>query len=213
MISNEEIITALEAYGVQVGQTKKLASFESHGGKNYALQLERSKAFYLWIEDRGDKIASIQGVVAARLYPEDKSRASNLRGTLRPGNSVWLIKLHSLDGLKNVMDMYTENEPTLAPAVGSVPPATDSHGFTLAEYLSKAFDASSRTQADIAALLGYSRPNIITMWKVGKTPVPFEKIRPIATVLNLDMADLLSRFMREYHSDMYRELQQTLGCK
>ena len=51
------------------------------------------------------------------------------------------------------------------------------------------------------------------MWKVGKTPVPFEKIRPIATVLNLDMADLLSRFMREYHSDMYRELQQTLGCK
>lgn len=82
---------------------------------------------------------------------------------------------------------------------------------TFAQYIAHQIDASALTQREIAAVLGYDRPNIITMFKQGTTKVPLEKVPALAKVLGLDPAHLLSLAMKEYAPEVYKTIQETFG--
>jgi len=48
----------------------------------------------------------------------------------------------------------------------------------VAEYLNQQIALSGVPQTEIAEKLGYDKPNIITMFKQGKTKIPMNKIAP-----------------------------------
>ena len=57
---------------------------------------------------------------------------------------------------------------------------------SVAEYLTQQIAVSGVSQKNLADQLGYDKPNIITMFKQGKTKVPLNKIAPIAKILGID---------------------------
>ena len=69
----------------------------------------------------------------------------------------------------------------------------------LAQYLTKQIDALSgiKTQREIAAELGYDKPNMISMLKRGETKVPLDKIPALAKALHVDPAHLFRLAMEQ----------------
>ena len=70
-------------------------------------------------------------------------------------------------------------------------PARQLPKIKLSEFLTSQIETCGRQQNEIAAELGYERPNIITMFKKGQTKVPIEKIPAFAKVIGVDQAFLM----------------------
>jgi transcriptional regulator with XRE-family HTH domain len=81
----------------------------------------------------------------------------------------------------------------------------------VAEYLAQLIDRSQKTQREIAFKIGYTNPNIITMFKQGLTKVPIEAIPRLANALDEDPAFLLRMALREYMPDVLKTVEGTLG--
>lgn len=84
----------------------------------------------------------------------------------------------------------------------------------VAEYLNAQIQIVSTVgvrQKDIAAAMGYSKPNIITMFKQGLTKIPIEKVGPLAKVLGIDPIHLLKITMNDYMPDTYTAVLQMFG--
>ncbi|MGZ8172952.1 MAG: hypothetical protein ACXWT0_03895 [Methylobacter sp.] len=79
------------------------------------------------------------------------------------------------------------------------------------EYLEGKINASDIKQSEMAEELGFAKPNIITMFKQGKTRVPLEKVPGFAKVLKLDPKMLLRMAMLEYCPELYRAVDETFG--
>jgi transcriptional regulator with XRE-family HTH domain len=47
-----------------------------------------------------------------------------------------------------------------------------------------------RTNEDVAGELGYKAPNMISMWRTGKTRVPLERLPDVARLMKVDIATL-----------------------
>src|ERR1035441_9580889 len=62
----------------------------------------------------------------------------------------------------------------------------------LAKFLDRRIDALKgvKTQREIAAEIGYAKPNIVSMFKRGECKVPLEKIPALAKALGVDPAHL-----------------------
>ncbi|MEQ8354649.1 MAG: hypothetical protein RH942_03855 [Kiloniellaceae bacterium] len=82
---------------------------------------------------------------------------------------------------------------------------------TVAEYLAHQIRVCDKTQKQIAEEIGYQRPNIITMMKLGQTKVPLEKVPAIAKALGADPAHLLGIVLREYYPENWKVLREVLG--
>jgi hypothetical protein len=82
---------------------------------------------------------------------------------------------------------------------------------TVAEYLSKAIELSGKTQREIAAAVGYSKPNIVSMMRLGHVKVPINKIPAFATTLGLDPAHFTRLAMREYMPEVWAVLGEVFG--
>ena len=82
---------------------------------------------------------------------------------------------------------------------------------TVAEYLAGQIDMSEKTQREIAAEIGYDRPNILTMLKQGTTKIPLNKVAPLARALGVDPAYFIRVVLREYLPDMWDAIQECLG--
>ena len=54
------------------------------------------------------------------------------------------------------------------------------------EYLNDAINSSGIKQSEMAETMGFDKPNIITMFKQGKTRVPLHKVAEFAKILKLD---------------------------
>ena len=74
----------------------------------------------------------------------------------------------------------------------------------LARYLDKRIDElrGFKTQREIAAEIGYKRPNIVSMLKTGETKVPLEKLPAFARALEADPV----HFFRLGMIDLWPEL-------
>lgn len=64
--------------------------------------------------------------------------------------------------------------------------------------LDRLINGSNKTQAQIATALGYSNPNIITMFKSGTTRVPIDMVEPLAQQLDVDPAMMLRDWLDAY---------------
>ena len=82
---------------------------------------------------------------------------------------------------------------------------------TVANYLDQQIAISGVSQKDIAAAIGYSNPNVITMFKQGRTKLPIPKVGPIATILGIDPVHLLRMVMNEYMPDTYAAIEKLIG--
>lgn len=71
--------------------------------------------------------------------------------------------------------------------------------YQLAEWLNRHLDTlTSQTNEQLAAELGYSRPNIISMWRTGRTRIPLDRISKIAKILKVDPLYLLPMWLEQY---------------
>ena len=68
-----------------------------------------------------------------------------------------------------------------------------------------------KTQIEIAEALGYDRPQIITMFKQGRTRVPLNKIGPLARALGADPARMMRLALEEYSKETWEAIADTIG--
>lgn len=59
-------------------------------------------------------------------------------------------------------------------------------------------ERSGMTNMDIAIELGYENPNIIPMWKKGKSRVPLDRLPTLAKVCKVDVEFLLPMWFEQY---------------
>lgn len=81
----------------------------------------------------------------------------------------------------------------------------------VAQYLTAQIQISGLKQKDIADALGYTKPNIITMFKQGLTKLPIEKVGALAKVLGVDPVYLLRIVMNDYMPGTYNALISIFG--
>lgn len=83
----------------------------------------------------------------------------------------------------------------------------------LATYLSKQIDALQgiKTQGDIAREAGFEKPNIISMFKLGKVKVPLDRIPALATAMNVDPAFMFRLALEEYWPDRLDAINTVMG--
>lgn len=90
-------------------------------------------------------------------------------------------------------------------------PAKRTENLTVAQFLSQKIDSSDKSQSEIAQELGYPNPNIITMFKQGRTKVPITKIGAIAKALEIDPLHFMRIVMNEYSPDTWAVLESIRG--
>lgn len=91
------------------------------------------------------------------------------------------------------------------------PDPTNRDNVSVAEFLTHKFSQADRTQTEIAQMLGYANPNIITMFKQGKTKVPIPKVADLANALDMDPVHLMRIVMNEYSPETWKALERVLG--
>lgn len=76
--------------------------------------------------------------------------------------------------------------------------------YELAEYLRYNMnERSGMTNQQISEYLGYKKPNIIAMWKLGKTRIPLERLIDLAKLIKVDPERLLGLWFEQYVSMHY----------
>jgi len=82
---------------------------------------------------------------------------------------------------------------------------------TVAEFLTDQIDRCGKSQKQIADEIGYTKPNIITMFKQGLTKLPINKVGPMAKAIGVDPLLLMKIVMNEYMPDTWEALQDIVG--
>jgi transcriptional regulator with XRE-family HTH domain len=89
--------------------------------------------------------------------------------------------------------------------------------FALAEWLNKNLrNLTDKTNDEIATGLGYTQPNIISMWVTGRTKVPLERLPALAEIMNVDLTFLLPLWFEQYvgkkaYVDILRAVQRSVS--
>lgn len=81
----------------------------------------------------------------------------------------------------------------------------------VADYLSQQLAVCGKSQREIATEVGYSNPNIITMFKSGATKIPLTKVGAFAKALGVDPAFMLRLVMNEYMPKTWEAIEGILG--
>ena len=74
----------------------------------------------------------------------------------------------------------------------------------IAGYLDKQIDSLKgvKTQREIAAEIGYDKPNLISMFKRGETKIPLDKIPLLAKAVGADASHLFRLALDQYWPDL-----------
>lgn len=81
----------------------------------------------------------------------------------------------------------------------------------VAQRVSALLEVSEKSQRQIAEEIGYDRPNIIAMFKMGATKVPLTKIGPLAKALNADPGHMMRLALETYSPETYEAIKDHLG--
>ena len=81
---------------------------------------------------------------------------------------------------------------------------------TVAGYITQQLSISPKTQVEVTEELGLDKPNIVTMFKQGRTKVPINRVPALANALGVDPVYLLSLTMNEYMPDAWQVIQKLL---
>jgi hypothetical protein len=82
---------------------------------------------------------------------------------------------------------------------------------SVAEFLTGAIGLSGKTQREITTDIGYDNPNILTLFKQGKTKLPVNKVKLLAQSLGVDPTRLLRIVMTEYMPDAWQVISDLAG--
>lgn len=82
---------------------------------------------------------------------------------------------------------------------------------SVAKYISQQLQICGKSQIEVANDLGYENPNVITMFKQGKTKLPIVKVKLLANSLGVDPIFLLKLVMTEYMGDAWEVISDILG--
>lgn len=82
---------------------------------------------------------------------------------------------------------------------------------TVAKYISQQLVMCGKSQIEVANEIGYDNPNVITMFKQGKTKLPIVKVKLLAKSLAVDPVFLLKLVMTEYMPDTWDVVSEILG--
>ena len=88
-----------------------------------------------------------------------------------------------------------------------------SKSITVSEYLKQKLALCGRTQREIAHDAGYVNSNVLSMFKQGKTKLPYGAIGRLAKAMGSDHAELLRIVMKEYDPELWATLEQTLAVQ
>jgi hypothetical protein len=80
----------------------------------------------------------------------------------------------------------------------------------VADYLTQQITLCGKSQKEIAAEVGYDKPNIITMMKQGATKIPIVKVGAFARALEVDPAYLLRLVCMEYMPETWAAIEDAL---
>ena len=97
------------------------------------------------------------------------------------------------------------------PKSSTVAKATFKSTKNVAEYLSAQIDMCGKSQKEIADELGYTKPNIITMFKQGITKVPVHKAPALAKAIGINEAKFLRMVMGEYMPEALKAVELHLS--
>lgn len=75
------------------------------------------------------------------------------------------------------------------------------------EYLAQQIDLCGKSQKEIAAEVGFPKPNIISMLKSGDTKLPIPKVGPMAKALGVDPVFLFRLVMQEYEPETWETIE------
>ena len=81
---------------------------------------------------------------------------------------------------------------------------------TVASFLGSSIEASEKTQLQIAQECGFDNPNILTMFKQGRTKLPIGRVGAIAKALDVDPAHLLRLVLLEYVPDTWEAIETVI---
>lgn len=81
----------------------------------------------------------------------------------------------------------------------------------VATFVGRHIDASEKTQTEIAAEVGFPRPNMVAMIKTGVTKVPLARIAKLAKALDIDPVELFRMAMAEYMPDLLEVCDEIYG--
>lgn len=84
----------------------------------------------------------------------------------------------------------------------------------IAKFLDKQIDSLKgvKTQRQIAAEIGYDKPNMISMFKRGETKVPLDKIPQLAKALGVDAGHLFRLALEQYWPEHGKTILGIFGC-
>lgn len=81
----------------------------------------------------------------------------------------------------------------------------------VATYLANQLEVCGKTQVEVAEELGYQRPNIITMFKQGKTKIPISVAPRLAKAIGVDPNFFLRMVMNEYMPEVLAAIDESMG--
>ena len=86
-------------------------------------------------------------------------------------------------------------------------------GTTVAKYIDLQIDALKgvKTQREIAAEIGYDKPNMISMFKRGEVKVPLDKVPALAKALHVDPAHLFRLALEQYWPELGATIEGIFG--
>lgn len=82
---------------------------------------------------------------------------------------------------------------------------------TVAKFLSEQIDISQKSEIEIAEAIGFSNPNIITMFMQGHTKVPLSHVETLANILEIDSAHFMRMVMEEYMPNTWQAVEKAMG--
>ena len=78
---------------------------------------------------------------------------------------------------------------------------------SVASFIATRIRETGKPQKDIAREAGFDKPNIITMFKQGRTKIPLAKVGALAKALETDPVLLFRMCMSEYNPDTWGEIE------
>jgi len=81
----------------------------------------------------------------------------------------------------------------------------------VAAFFAHHVDTGRLSQREIASTVGYSRANVISMFKTGVTRIPIEKIPALSKCMNVDPKAFLRLAMQEYMPETWETIVSILG--
>lgn len=75
---------------------------------------------------------------------------------------------------------------------------------TAANYFADSLASSGLTQYELGNQVGFKTTNVISLFRNGRSRIPFDRISAICLAINADESKLLDLCLREYEPELHR---------